>query len=601
MKKGFVFCAIIVFLFFSVFINLAASSFDRTNVSVKITDISEFPNIDEYGIYYYAEAEGLPIKLFISASNAEYTWAEIENNVSTSIILLTNNENTTFSDTSQIGRYNVTFYANNSNGDFVNETDYFEIFEHLVFNFSVVDNDYQGIESAWNLIYRNQIIRSNESQTGIYSEDAMALIGDIRFLAHSDRLDVLLKKVNLSNENNKEFGMDKLEFPLEDYLVNYGIKNHYNFENATIKFYYDNLNFNNESNLRLDKCENWDFEEQICQGDFQDITGDSTQNKNENYFEYETSNFSGFGIREFFEVTPPEPRPPSRGVRTVEIPTEPPIVSYDIDSDLIRPKEISLEMVQKEIKRFELELKNTGNTEINFSFDSDLDFISLPSDFSLEAGEKKMVGFTVRAPSEIGKYIGSIFIDGKGLKKEIIVKIEVKSGALFDVSTEVLPDYKNIFYPNAIVKAKTELINLGVGEVELEITSYISKGEDFIVGKEKTAKVGERYDFMEELFLPEGLEEGEYKFNVLVKYDDIVLTSYDTFYLSEEKRIFCSLIIAICIVFLLMIIFILLARKKRKKKKYKISKKKKFKKKNKRKEKILKKTGHKELEDIVEK
>ena len=82
--------------------------------------------------------------------------------------------------------------------------------------------------------------------------------------------------------------------------MTYGIKNidDYNFSGATLNLYYDNLQYGNESALRLHKCINWNFTAQTCIDDINDITDQATHNILDNRFEYNTTSFSGFFIRE---------------------------------------------------------------------------------------------------------------------------------------------------------------------------------------------------------------------------------------------------------------------------------------------------------------
>ena len=256
------------------------------------------PTITKTKITDYAESNLSNVKLFISASNSNSVWAQIINPEGTSQnITLTNNQNTTFNNISKIGRYNITFFAENIQGQ-RNKTDYFEIFPEIIFNFTVLDSNSTGVNSSWELLYRNTTILQNSSEIGNYSVLTPNLTADLRFKAYSNKLDVLLKNVKIIEENNKPFGMDKLQTPLQGYKITYGINNKFNFSEAILRIYYDDIDFDIEDNLRLEKCNDWNFENQICNGSFTDITDSVTQNTAENYFEYTTNSFSGFSIKE---------------------------------------------------------------------------------------------------------------------------------------------------------------------------------------------------------------------------------------------------------------------------------------------------------------
>ena len=261
--------------------------------------------INSVAIYPRIIINGSSVELHISASNYDTLWANITlPNSTVRQIILSNNANTTFTETELTGRYDITFYANNTNGSIAYIESYFISAESLLFNLSLINYNSTGIDSSLRIYFLNGTVAYDSSANGNYSLEIPSYIYDLEFKAYNNRLVVYLRDVNISLDTNKNFGMDKLATPASGYLVTYGIENidDYNFANATLTIYYDELSYNNENNLRLYKCNDWNFTEQTCLGDWTDVTEDATQNIDNHYFEIDVNSFSGFSIKELESV-----------------------------------------------------------------------------------------------------------------------------------------------------------------------------------------------------------------------------------------------------------------------------------------------------------
>ncbi len=259
---------------------------------------------------------------------------------------------------------------------------------------------------------------------------------------------------------------------------------------------------------------------------------------------------------------PVDPPRPSPGVGVPRPTVLPPVtLAYNVT-----PEEIYLESVQREVKSFILELENIGDGRIDFSFSTDLNFLRTPINFSLDANQKREVEFLVYSPEEIGIYRGNVIVNGSGVITEIPVVLEVKSGVLFDIVVEVLQEYKEV-YAGEEVKARIELTNLGLGEVELLINYFVSDGIEEITSRSKTVSVETSHEFVAELFLPREIELGEYYFNALVRYDNITLAGYDNFHIVREPLPWYFwvlwVLLPLLIILLLVIIILVSMRKAR--------------------------------------
>ncbi len=241
----------------------------------------------------------LDMSVLTNVSAINFTWANLTYPNTT--VLTINSFPYVFNDTNTTGRYNVTFFANDTSGDRVSNDDYFESFEGVTFNFTIIDFETTGVDSSWELYYRDEIIRSNSSSAGTHSSAFPDALSDLKVKSYSDRLQITLTDINVTLENGKNFGMDKLSTPATGYLVTYGVNNSYSFTNAIVRIYYDDLSgsISDEANLQLWKCDDYNFTGQSCSGTWGDVTSSSTQNTGSDYFEYNATSFSGFSIKQY--------------------------------------------------------------------------------------------------------------------------------------------------------------------------------------------------------------------------------------------------------------------------------------------------------------
>jgi len=258
------------------------------------------PSIISYSASPGVLINGSNVSLYILSSDYYNLFAEITLPDSTvEFVSLTNDTNTTFENTSLIGTYSVVFYANNTNG-IVNSTSSFIVQEPIEFVIELINSNFSGINSTLNVYYQNGTIASNQSLVGNYSLNLPSYLFGLEYISYNNQLKTLLREVNISLDNNKSFGLDNLLTPTSGYLITYGVKNldNISFTNLTLTIYYGNLSFSNEDNLRFDKCDDWNFSTQVCNGSWNDITSLALQDKTNNYFEVTLTNLSGFSIRE---------------------------------------------------------------------------------------------------------------------------------------------------------------------------------------------------------------------------------------------------------------------------------------------------------------
>jgi len=192
---------------------------------------------------------------------------------------------------------NITDLANNKNS-----TEVYSIkLEYKPCFINLISSNLSRVTSSLDIYYKNGTLSNTFFSDGNYSLEFRPYLIDLLFNSYDNRLKILFFDMDTSLEYNKTIGLDKPLTPISGYLATYGVKNidNLNFTNSTLMIYYDNLAYSNENNLKLDKCNNWNFTSQICSGGWNDITNMAFLDTTNNHFEITLTNLSGgFSIRE---------------------------------------------------------------------------------------------------------------------------------------------------------------------------------------------------------------------------------------------------------------------------------------------------------------
>jgi len=215
-----------------------------------------------------------------------------------------------FYNATNIGRHNVTIFANDSLGNLANETTYFRARLGDEFNITV-ENQNSSITANVTFYVRNTNTNiSNILSNGTTLIELPLFAYDIEFeITNNGILRVRLKNVNLSLNYNKSMKMVKTTTAL-GYITTYAINSTYIYDNATVEIYYGDATYSNENNLYLDICDNFNFTGGNCLGTWEnDAT--ATQDTTAKTFTVIRTNFSGFSIREV--ASPTTPSTPSGG------------------------------------------------------------------------------------------------------------------------------------------------------------------------------------------------------------------------------------------------------------------------------------------------
>jgi len=197
------------------------------------------------------------------------------------------------------GTYNVTWTANYSTcrDSFIAMPDFMpaQIKAIQVNETQGIDNLYTN--ASFYLPGTNKLV-TQENFSGIVNITQMYnLTLDIEFIQYDKSLKVRLNNVNMGKNYDRIFGADLLEIPIRGFLVTYGLNTTFEYGYAVVFINYSSLNYSDEDKLYLLKCDNWDFENTTCLGNWI-RRNDSIQDKKSNIFTIVVSNFSGFSIGE---------------------------------------------------------------------------------------------------------------------------------------------------------------------------------------------------------------------------------------------------------------------------------------------------------------
>ncbi len=241
---------------------------------------------------------GTTENLFINAVNATNYYADITLPNGTVVRLnLTNNANTSFTDTLLTGIYNVTFFAENF-AYVANTTDWFVVAPLIEWNISIINSSTGGVDSNITMYLVREEAYYNESTIGLYLLQGIPdWVFDMVINAFNGRLQITFLNDNISEDNNKTLGLDYKEYCL-GFLAVYSIEpvDLIAWSDSQVTLSYAGLNFTNENNLKLYKCDDFDFFNQSCNGTWVLIS----QNKNTTTqtFTFNATTFSGFAIKE---------------------------------------------------------------------------------------------------------------------------------------------------------------------------------------------------------------------------------------------------------------------------------------------------------------
>ncbi|MFH1311373.1 MAG: hypothetical protein ABIH65_03125 [Nanoarchaeota archaeon] len=248
----------------------------------------------------------------------------------------------------------------------------------------------------------------------------------------------------------------------------------------------------------------------------------------------------------------------------------------------IGPEEINIKLKQGETKRSTLTIKNTGTSELKMNIaESKLtEIIKISkSSFSLNPGETETIILDFLASEDVlpGLYIGKIIVNGDGIKKEVLVAVNIESKIkLFDIEIKIPSGYEQVA-PGEDILLDVKVYNLGeVGKVDARIVYLIKDKEDnFITSSEDTFAIETQASFTKTINIPRNTPFGKYIISASINYDEHVAISSLFFEITEEEisyreKTYIVVIIILIIILSFMIYYFATKKKEVKKRKSKI-------------------------------
>jgi hypothetical protein len=282
--------------------NSSGTEMRLVTINTTVTDTTP-PNI-QYTIQPKLAVNGSNVSLRINASDpsgVDETWLNITLPDSTwQTIYLQNDVLINYTTTSLIGRYDITFFANDTLGNEGNVSDYFDAQESVpTTNFTVnVINDTGGGIVCNLTIYdagTTDVAAEYQSGDGKFDENLTDGTYDFLFNVHGGDLQVLLMGIDLSQNTNRSIGLDK-PYHAYGFVHTYAVQSNYTISNARVRIAYTESSFSNESHVGVYVCEDWNFSQRSCTGSWNKTI--AIQNKTQNYFDVYTSGFSAFSIKQ---------------------------------------------------------------------------------------------------------------------------------------------------------------------------------------------------------------------------------------------------------------------------------------------------------------
>ncbi len=162
----------------------------------------------------YAEphliTNGSAVGLFINATNANSLYANITHpNGYVQTVPLTNETIILFTNTSLIGRYNVTFFAENTaTGDIANMTDFFISVPPINFSVYIVDHTGSGTSGCLRMFFYDRYYIDMCNSSGRFNVTIPEWVYNTSILSHSNSTMLNLSNLNVSVDTHNLVGMD---------------------------------------------------------------------------------------------------------------------------------------------------------------------------------------------------------------------------------------------------------------------------------------------------------------------------------------------------------------------------------------------------------
>ncbi len=240
----------------------------------------------------------------------------------------------------------------------------------------------------------------------------------------------------------------------------------------------------------------------------------------------------------------------------------------------INPEEIMIKLISGETTTKHVIITNNGNQRLSISIEetpSISEFLKISEEiFSLETGESKVItlDFIAREETIPNLYLGKIIVNGDGIKKEILVAVEIETRSpLFDVGIN-LPERFMWALPGDDIYYIVEFFNLGdiedTVDVFVEYRLIDSNGNEILSESESIA-VMTKASYVKELKIPKYTGFGRYVIYVKTTYNEEVASASVWFNVGKKPFLYGGILLIISSLIILIITMIIIIKKLNKK------------------------------------
>jgi parallel beta-helix repeat protein len=463
-----------------------------------------------------------------------------------------------------LGVYDVNYTINDSAGNIVTDTDFFEVYIPLNLSGNTQNALNEPISITFGFMEpgtdRELYNFTADGDYNLTNDEVHERTYDLRIGIDNDVL--IFRNVNMTSHH---LPMDIDKFT-DNIIPNYKTLNGIAVNTTT---YSGNVTLNlsyvfiqdfvavPESNITVHKCSDWNYSSRTCNGNFELYTDKIIYTNIDRAF-INVTNFSAYILTAFTcgngncqsiygETTVTCP-----GDCVTAVPPTPPAGGSTgggggggggATSNL----QVSVNKIERTLnvgtsETAEISLKNLGTTAVELSLSINgtaADVITYPTSIKLEAGEEKAVSLLIYGKQE-EVYNGNLYIKGTGISQTIPILIIVKGKAekLLDVNVNLKND---IVEPGKPLDFTVSIFNLGtLGRYDIDVLYEIlnESANKTIVKKQEVLAIATSLSLSRELNIPADAPLGDYLLNVKVSYDNSTTTAKALFKIGKAPFTF---------------------------------------------------------------
>ncbi|MBU3957973.1 MAG: hypothetical protein KKB25_02775, partial [Nanoarchaeota archaeon] len=435
--------------------------------------------------------------------------------------------------TSASGRYNITFFANDTSNNTASVSDHFIAEPAATINITAGGYDSSALATNITIYYDGSAVNSSFSG-GNYTFNLSDYVYDLDFAAFNSLLGVMMRGVNISYNQGRTILFDNPA--VSGYLAAYAVNSTFNITGAQVTINYSSSGYSNEDYLGLYKCDGWNITERSCAGSWDSLSSAQRQNKTVKTIAANVTGFSGFAIKQ--EAVPaaaiitPSTGGGAAGGLSAE--TKKKIEEAKRKELIIDKESVKFKMIIGQTKIDTIRITNNGSEKMQIKLElKKLEKYATISknDFALEPKEGKTISITAVAGENYGVFAGELVVSAD-ITKTIPVILEVESAVrLFDAKVDITSEYKKVL-PGQELKTQITLLSMGPVEKKIDVTIHYfikNMNGEILAEQSETFAVERQKSFTKTFSIPSDAKPGNYIIAIEVLYGNSFAVSSDIF------------------------------------------------------------------------